>query len=72
MSDGSSHLIVYFPVDDSVEVVPVGWLTEDRAKCYFAVANSKQVKRMVKNSLPVLPQWLAYDCRIFWEYGELI
>jgi hypothetical protein len=71
MADESelNYVIVYFEMENSIEVVPKLWIHKDDGilKCAYPSKNAR--KYVKKNSNPE-DNWMRYDCTIKASFGK--
>jgi len=66
-----SFVVVLFPSDNSVEVVPSKWLSEDQNTCAFPPSPPKGFRELQKNpDASPLSDWPAWNIEIKKAYGE--
>ena len=71
--DLKKYAVVFFPIDNSIEVVPSNWLSADQKKCPFPVILPKGFKATQKdfNSTPDR-NWPLWDSEVKRTFGNLI
>ncbi|OXA51644.1 hypothetical protein Fcan01_13905 [Folsomia candida] len=60
----STHAIVHFPSDDTVEIVPTSWINDQATHCQFPPAGEKGVKKIKKRSGAPLSHWAVYEVTV--------
>ncbi|OXA48766.1 hypothetical protein Fcan01_16632 [Folsomia candida] len=65
----STHAIVHFPSDDTVEIVPTSWLNDQATHCQFPPTGEKGVKKIKKRSGAPLNHWAVYEAAVL-KYFE--
>ncbi|XP_035712426.1 uncharacterized protein LOC118437501 [Folsomia candida] len=60
----STHAIVHFPSDNTVEIVPINWINDQATHCQFPPSGEKGVKKIKKKGGVPLPHWATYEITI--------
>lgn len=65
--------VVEFPVDKTIEVVPMTWLSDNNSKCAFPANRLKGFKKIQEDfeSLPD-PLWQIWDIILRKSYGKTL
>ncbi len=63
--------VLFFPSDNSIEVVPSKWISEDKKTCPFPLAGVVNFKELQKdsNSSPD-PSWPIWEVVVKKTYGK--
>ena len=69
--DSRQFSVVFFPSDNSVEVVPTNWLSADQKQCPFPLGKSKGLKKLQKNANSVPDSaWPTWDVSLAKTYSK--
>ncbi|OXA47611.1 hypothetical protein Fcan01_17870 [Folsomia candida] len=68
----STHAIVHFPSDDTVEIVPTSWLNYQATHCQFPPTGEKGVKKIKKRSGAPLNHWAVYEAAVLKYFGKVL
>lgn len=66
----STHAIVHFPSDNTVEIVPINWINDQATHCQFPPSGEKGVKKIKKKGGVPLPHWATYEITILKYFGK--
>ena len=67
----TKYSVVHFVEENSVEAVPVIWLSADKKHCLWPNAKDKKsIRRLKKKSSPPGSDWTTYAIRILGTYGK--
>lgn len=69
--DAPKFAIVNFISDDTTEIVPDNWLSQEKTKCYFPDGiTSGKIKKLVKRMEDVGANFILYDCKVIDFFGK--
>jgi hypothetical protein len=69
-----NFVVVNFTLDNSAEVVPRKWISDDGCKCFWPITGSSSAsfRKLKENPLSSpLADWIQYDIKIIKSYGKL-
>jgi len=64
--------IVEFAVDNTVEIIPSFWISEDHQSCKFPCPIPKGFLKVQSNiDSPIDPKWTEYEIKLVKSYSKL-
>lgn len=67
-------MVVKFPKEQTVEVVPSSWYLRELKMCYWPPTNTKRLKisNLIKSRDDPQPDWILYNAELLGEYSKCI